>query len=188
MEQLMLNGSRTKPAKRARGMVSVTNQRSARKEAYGPENTTTYKNIQPYKYRDLKGDVNEQMFTEALAKRNIELLRPVAQALKYGKNFHLNKRYFCPETFFESLAVVDSLCVLVINTLPEKDEPRYRVYDKEGCSIFNSMDGLSRCVCEAKKNTIKIRGLAFKCTQFCSLYPVNEQPNFAGDVAIEQFA
>jgi hypothetical protein len=136
----------------------------------------------------LKGDVNEQLFTEALEKRNIELLRPVAQALRYAKNFHLNKRYFCPETLFESLAVVHSICLLVINTLPEKDEPRYRVYDKEGCSIYNSVNGVSRCASEAKKRNVKFCGLAFRNTQFCSLFPVNEQPNFAGDLAIEQFA
>jgi hypothetical protein len=158
------------------------------KTTYGPGNT--YKNVPPYKYRDLEGNANEQplIFTETLAKTNISLLRPVAVALAYAKNSHLNKRYFCPETFFESLALIDSICLLIINTMPENDQPRYRVYDKEGCCIFNSMDGVSRCLSEARRKNLKIRGLACRYTQFCSLYPVDEQPNFAGNGAIEQFA
>ncbi len=97
------------------------------KRTYEPGNT--YETVPPYKHRDLGGDSNEQqlVFTEAVAKTNIALLRSVAVSLTYGKNSHLNKRYFCPETFFESLAVIDSICLIIINTLPENDQPRYRV-------------------------------------------------------------
>jgi hypothetical protein len=156
------------------------------KGTYGPE--IAYTNCQRYKHTELVGDTKEMKLTAALAKRNIEILRPVGTALTCTKKFHLNKRYFCPETFFESLAVIDSMCLLLINTLPEVDEPRYRVYDKQGCSIFNNMGDVSCCLDEAKMQNVKIRGLAFRNVQFCSLFPVHEQPNFAGDGAIEQFA
>jgi hypothetical protein len=156
------------------------------KGAYGTANA--YQNAQPYKHTDVAGDTHQMEFSVDLAHRNIESLRPVQDALHYSKKFHLNKRYVSPETFFESLAIIDSMCILLINTMSDKHAPRYRVYNEEGSIEFNNMQDVSRYMSETKRHNVKIRGLAFRNLQFCSLFPVHEQPNFAGDGAIEPFS
>ena len=44
------------------------------------------------------------------------------------------------------------VCLLVINTLPEKDEPRYRVYDKDVACTISWMVSLSFLVVPVRRN------------------------------------
>ena len=39
----------------------------------------------------------------------------------------------------------------------------------------------------ARDRTMKLRGIAYGNTQYCALFPHDEQPNFAGDSAMGQF-
>jgi hypothetical protein len=49
------------------------------------------------------------------------------------------------------------------------------------------MEDASVVLRDATKRGEKLCGVASKVNQFCCLYPVQEQPNFAGPNAIGQF-
>ncbi len=53
--------------------------------------------------------------------------------------------------------------------------------------LVSHMEGASEVLRDATKRGEKLCGVASEVNQFCCLYPVKEQPNFAGPNAIGQF-
>ncbi len=129
----------------------------------------------------------EEDFTEADAKQNITAMRLVHDCLRREGANRLYKRYPVPEQFFEALVSVDEMALLYIDTMPVANCTRYRVYCKERCILTNQKDVVTGILCVSKQRGLKIRGIACANKHFCSLYPIDEQPNFAGSEAIGQF-
>jgi hypothetical protein len=73
--------------------------------------------------------------------------------------------------------------VLFIDTSAQPDTPRYRMYGRNGCQHFFTMEQVSVGM-NAKINYGNLRGVAFGHGHFCPLYLRNMQPNFAGKHAI----
>lgn len=146
-----------------------------------------YKQSMRYKY--VAEDTTEivEDFTRAEAKQNITAMRLVHASLRREGANRLNKRYPVPEQFFEALVSVDDIALLYIDTMAEANCTRYRVYCRERCVLTNQMEVVTGILCESKQRGLKIRGVACAKKHFCSLYPINEQPNFAGSEAIGQF-
>jgi hypothetical protein len=90
--------------------------------------------------------------------------------------------------FLEALVAIDNLIILFINTMAAEDAPRYKVYCRDRCLVTNRVELVSELLRDARAASITIRGIAYGNTQYCSLYPRNEQPNFAGACAIGHFA
>ncbi len=78
--------------------------------------------------------------------------------------------------------------ILVIDARDAEDIPRYRVYCRSRYFFSTRMDSAANFLREARNHGYKICGVASKANQYCCLYPVKEQPNFAGCNAIGQFA
>jgi hypothetical protein len=97
----------------------------------------------------------------------------------------LKSKYWCPDDLFESLAVMDKMDIILIDTSAEAGIPRYRIYGRNGCQHFCTMDQVS-AVMSAKINYGYLHGVAFGKGHFCPLYPLNMQPNFAGKHALGQ--
>jgi hypothetical protein len=81
----------------------------------------------------------------------------------------------------------DNVFTECIDTMAEANDPRYRVYCKDQCLLTNNMETVTCLLSGSRQHGIKIRGVAELNKHFCSLYPMNEQPNFAGAKAIGQF-
>ena len=129
----------------------------------------------------------EEEFTETLAQKNREALQLVQESLDRDAKDRLNKRYPSPEQFFEALVAIDKTVILFIDTMAPADVPRYRVYCRGRCQLVSHMEGASEVLRDATKRGEKLCGVAAQVNHFCCLYPVKEQPNFAGPNAIGQF-
>ena len=140
-----------------------------------------------YKYVFEDGTETEEEFTAKHAERNVKALRLVQDAFKRGRANKLNRRYNYPEQFFEALVAIDAMTILCIDTMAEANDPRYRVYCKDQCLLTNNMETVTCLLRGSRQHGIKIRGVAEQNKHFCSLYPMDEQPNFAGAKAIGQF-
>ena len=127
-------------------------------------------------------------FTENFAQANTKALQLVQQSLDRGTTDKLNKRYAPPEHFFEALALLDDMVILVVDATDADNIPRYRVYCRARCFFATRMESAAIVLREARNHGYKICGVAAKGNQYCCLYPVKEQPNFAGCNAIGQFA
>ena len=127
-------------------------------------------------------------FTQEMALKNIKAVRLVQDALMRGTSDRLSRRYDPPDEFFESLVAVDKIIVLFIDAMAAGNATRYKVYCRDRCLVTNNVDQVSQLLRAARDESIKIRGIAYANTQYCALYPRNEQPNFAGTSAIGQFA
>ena len=79
------------------------------------------------------------------------------------------------------------MVILVIDTTAEANVPRYSVYCPDRCLVTNRMQDVSWLLDGARDRTMKILGIAYGNTQYCALFPHDEQPNFAGASAIGQF-
>ncbi len=110
------------------------------------------------------------------------------QSLDRGTTDKLNKRYTPPEHFFEELALLDDMVILVVDATDADNIPRYRVYCRARYFFATRMESAANVLREARNHGYKICGVASKGSQYCYLYPVKEQPNFAGCNAIGQFA
>ncbi len=144
-----------------------------------------------YEYLDGYGTTNVTLRAQKLNKevsmRNIEALRLVQDTLMRGTSDRLNKRYKTPDEYLESLVVMDKMVILLIDTTAEPNVPRYSVYCPDRCLVTNRMQDVSWLLDGARDRTMKIRGIAYGNTQYCALFPHDEQPNFAGASAIGQF-
>jgi hypothetical protein len=146
-----------------------------------------YKKSMRYKYvAEDKSEIIED-FNEADAKQNITAMRLVHASLRREGANRLNKRYPVPEQFFEALVSVDEMALVFIDTMAAVNCTRYRVYCRERCVLTNQMEVVTGILRESKEKGFKIRGVACGNKHFCCLYPVNEQPNFAGSEAIGEF-
>ena len=66
-------------------------------------------------------------FTDNIAQANTKALQLVQQSLDRGTTDKLNKRYAPPEHFFEALALLDDMVILVVDATDADNIPRYRV-------------------------------------------------------------
>jgi hypothetical protein len=146
-----------------------------------------YKQCKQYIYVNEQGTECVEEFTEILAQTNTKALQLVQQSLDRGTTDKLNKRYTPPEHFFEALAAIDEMVILIIDTTDTEDLPRYRVHSRGRCLFATHMESAANVLREAKNQGYKICGVASKANQYCCLYPVEKQPNFAGCNAIGQF-
>ena len=155
----------------------------------GTRRTIDVKMCLPYKYV-LPDDSDicevELEHTDEIAKINIEALKPVHAALSSTRDI-LHKRHWCPEDIFPTLAIIDNMCILYINTMAQPGEARYRVYSSTGCVTLRKMEDMSHLLRSAQEKGTTVRGVAFGHDHFCSLYPRNMQPNIAGSDAIGPF-
>ncbi len=147
----------------------------------------TYKMCLPYKYvLPDETDICEVEYTDEMAKKNVEDLKPVHAALSSTRDI-LHKRHWCPDDIFITLAIIDNMCILYINTMAQPGEARYRVYSSTGCVTLRKMEDMSHLLRSAQEKGTPVRGVAIGHDHFCSLYPRNMQPNFAGSDAIGPF-
>jgi hypothetical protein len=151
------------------------------------EGQFTYKACAPYKYSiGEEGHFCEVEFTDELAQNSIAALKPVHASLSSTRDI-LHKRHWCPDDLFPILAVMDNMCILFVNTMAERSEARYRVFNSTGCAVFHTIENMSKLLRSTQENGTTVRGVALGKDHFCSLYPRNMQPNFAGHDAIGAF-
>jgi hypothetical protein len=139
----------------------------------------TYK----YKYPGLPDWNYDREYNDDMAQSKIAELRPVEQALANGRE-KLHSRHWCPEDIFEALATLDNMCILFIKTTPEHGEPAYKVFRAKECVVVRRIEELTFVHMQAKEDGLTVRGVALQNEHFCSLFPRNMQPNFAGTTAI----
>ena len=155
-------------------------------ETQGPYENKNYEYV--HDYGTQHETVTRQAFTKDLAQKNVEAVRLVQDVLIRGTSDRLSRRYNPPEEFLEALVAIDNLIILFIDTMAAEDAPRYKVYCRDRCLVTNRVELVSELLRDARAASITIRGIAYGNTQYCSLYPRNEQPNFAGASAIGHFA
>jgi hypothetical protein len=148
------------------------------------EPQATYKTCKQYEhwYYNAEEENYIEDFTLIIAQTKIEALKKVQTALAQSMDI-LKSKYWCPDDLFESLAVMDNMDVMFIDTSAQPGIHRYRMYGRNGCQHFFTMDQVS-AVMSAKIKYGSLRGVAFGHGHFCPLYPRNMQPNFAGKHAI----
>ena len=98
-------------------------------------------------------------FTKILAQTKIDALKMVQTALAQSMDI-LKSKYWCPDNLFESLAVMDKMDILFIDTSAEAGIPRYRIYGRNGGLHFCTMEQVS-AVMSAKINYGNLHGVAF---------------------------
>jgi hypothetical protein len=152
------------------------------------EGQLTYSKAGPYKYTypGLPDWNYDREYNEEVAQSKIAELRPVEQALANGRE-KLHSRHWCAEDIFEALATIDNMCILFIKTRPEPGEPAYKVFRPKVCVVVSMLEDITGVLMQAKAEGLTVRGVALQNAHFCSLYPRNMQPNFAGRTAIGSF-
>jgi hypothetical protein len=152
------------------------------------EGQLTYSKAGPYKYTYPRlPDWNyDREYNEEVVQSKIAELRPVEQALANGRE-KLHSRHWCAEDIFEALATIDNMCILFIKTRPEPGEPAYKVFRPKVCVVVSMLEDITGVLMQAKAEGLTVRGVALQNAHFCSLYPRNMQPNFAGRTAIGSF-
>ncbi len=100
----------------------------------------------------------------------------------------LNRSYW-RDDIFDIVAKADDMCIIFVNTHPQNDQLRYKVYTPNGgvqtCQNLLEVQNIIRSLCPLGTN---VRGVGFDdSSHFCALYPADIDPNFAGGNCIERW-
>jgi hypothetical protein len=139
-------------------------------------------------YQHKRGE--SQLITVVLPEREREQwliqLKHVAKALNQGL-YSIRSTYYCRDDIFEIIAAMDDMAIVFVNTTALLDNFRYRVYCPKimhTCSTLTEVTEVLRPFSDEGK---KIRGVGFGNAHYCALFPIDEEPNFAGNNCIGQW-
>jgi hypothetical protein len=146
---------------------------------------TKYNIVRTYEHQTQDGHRNQNVYFPDVAAAWIGMLRPIHKYL-YAYSTHLPKRLWCPDDMFEALAIIDKSCLLIIDTKPNDCRPKYRVYGPERMVACATMAEATAAIRPLKVAGCDVRGVALDTDlgHYCSLFPIGQLPNFAGDNAL----
>jgi hypothetical protein len=113
-------------------------------------------------------------------------LQPSTVAVLFNSSIKLPQRLCCPDDLFETLAIIDKSCLLIIDTQPNGCRPKHRVCGPERMVACTTMAEATASIRPLKVVGCDVRGVALDTNlgHYCSLFPVGQVPNFAGDNAL----
>ena len=146
---------------------------------------TKYNVVSQYEHQTQDGSRNTNHYTQEVATGWIKMLTPIQKSLDH-ESPKLAQRFWCPDDVLEALAIIDKSCLLIIDTKPNGCRPQYRVYGPERMVACATMAEATAAIRPLKVAGCDVRGVALDTDlgHYCSLFPVGQLPNFAGDNAL----
>ena len=146
---------------------------------------TTMKNLIKDVLSALLGQEGEQNTRMNVMERKKELQRVlIALSESYVK---LSRHYHCRDDMFSIVAKMDDMCIILVNTIPENEQLRYRVYTPTGVTLCPTLQEVQDIIQPLRYLGKSVRGVGFGTAHFCALYPADEDPNFAGPSSIDRW-
>ena len=151
-------------------------------KANGTAGRSTYSTVEPYGYNAAGGAVQQ---TAETAKEWIDELRRVLHSLA-NERPKLARRsgVWCRDEIWEVLAQIDGVCYLLIDEQgDEHTRPRYRVLGPQHGTASNNFIDAIAAIRAYRTNAVEdtsVRGAVLGQEHYSCLFPIDEQPNFAG--------
>ena len=154
----------------------------------GTDGRITYSGVEPYWLDTVAGNITIEQTKEMALEWSGELrsvlntLDKKRPKLKYFKRDGM--RVWCRDEIWESLAQIDDACYLLIDLDSDAHRPRYRVFGPRHCVACDDFAAANAALRPFKFAGTTVRGAVMERGHYACLFPIDKQPNFAGESAL----
>ena len=157
-------------------------------EYKGGDGRMSYSSVGPHEYNTVGGTITIER-TEEMAVEWRQELRSILNTLEnHRPKLKPFKRdgvqVWCRDETWEVLAQIDQAGYLLIDLDSDSNRPRYRIYGPKNCVACDNYPDANAALRPFKLADIPVRGAVLRGGHYACLYPIDQQPNFAGASAL----
>jgi hypothetical protein len=163
-----------------------------KREYRGGDGRISYSSVKPRGHDTVGGRITIERTKEMAAEWCLELrsiLSTLENQMPKLKPFKRDgMQVWCRDETWEVLAQIDKVCYILIDLDSDSNRPRYRVYGPKNCVACDNYPDANAALRPFKLADIPVRGAVLRGGHYACLHPIDKQPNFAGENALQTWA